>query len=834
MDPVSAVGIAAAAVQFLEASIKAYNTFQEIRHSSERATAGNQQLEDDIRSAQTLRTSLVSTRAPQGARDPVSKLTERCTSKADELLTLLEYVRGSGEDISSVRAATRSFRKRRAIEELHLSLKESQDTLNHMISQELLPAIDLLKVQQSVEFANISSIGQKLIKEQIEQRKVQEVHNATVTHKLDHIQQDMQLHVDEADRQKRREKFLESLWFPQIDQRRNEIKPPAPTTLEWFFGVESTTDSESDRSSGSEGASDEDSTLYNSQWDGYRGGNINQPRWPNFRQWLREDASTYWISGKAGSGKSTLMAHIVDDERTREDLEIWSSGQRLEILSFFFWRAGSELQNSVLGLLRSLLYQLCLLEPKIVDSFLGKLSSPMTMIPTWTERSLLSFVSEAIQSCGHLRLCIFIDGLDEFTGPYDGLVDDIDKLSSYSNVKVCFSSRPELELVRRFQDVKHIRLQDLNEGDITKFVRESLRKTRLSKRFRVDLVRTLVGRANGVFLWASLVVQSLVKGYRVGDSKELLRERLITLPTDMNQLFERMLSKVDPVHRKSLAFYVQVMKLAEACDIPIPVLVIAQMNKSISSYDQLAKECELTETRIAARSAGLLEVVDFNGGFNKTTWEYATAKYVSNYPNFMLLSKNRDRRRCSHDEPLPTAMLRFERRSMSWIHRSAFDFVFSPNSSPLIDFEWDLEGLMHRIGEAWIKYTTYAPTFIEDYKQRSALSSRLEAIITFTSGWYDDYPKVAIALLNTLHSVCKEIEDKHELLSDEALNYHQLSAQTTTIGGFYFWNMCVNWSLFPYILCSLDSKLKHEADVFLATYLLVVPLTYYLGIGAEG
>ncbi|KAJ3579080.1 hypothetical protein NPX13_g1486 [Xylaria arbuscula] len=691
MDPVSAVGIAAAAVQFLEASIKAYNTFQEIRHSSERATAGNQQLEDDIRSAQTLRTSLVSTRAPQGARDPVSKLTERCTSKADELLTLLEYVHGSGEDISSVRAATRSFRKRRAIEELHLSLKESQDTLNHMISQELLPAIDLLKVQQSVEFANISSIGQKLIKEQIEQRKVQEVHNATVTHKLDHIQQDMQLHVDEADRQKRREKFLESLWFPQIDQRRNEIKPPAPTTLEWFFGVESTTDSESDRSSGSEGASDEDSTLYNSQWDGYRGGNINQPRWPNFRQWLREDASTYWISGKAGSGKSTLMAHIVDDERTREDLEIWSSGQRLEILSFFFWRAGSELENSVLGLLRSLLYQLCLLEPKIVDSFLGKLSSPMTMIPTWTERSLLSFVSEAIQSCGHLRLCIFIDGLDEFTGPYDGLVDDIDKLSSYSNVK-------------------RIPQKDASE-------------------------------------------------------------------------------------------------------------------QTVSSRP---------ETRIAARSAGLLEVVDFNGGFNKTTWEYATAKYVSNYPNFMLLSKTRDRRRCSHDEPLPTAMLRFERRSMSWIHRSAFDFVFSPNSSPLIDFEWDLEGLMHRIGEAWIKYTTYAPTFIEDYKQRSALSSRLEAIITFTSGWYDDYPKVAIALLNTLHSVCKEIEDKHELLSDEALNYHQLSAQTTTIGGFYFWNMCVNWSLFPYILCSLDSKLKHEADVFLATYLLVVPLTYYLGIGAEG
>ncbi|KAI0910131.1 hypothetical protein F4823DRAFT_638066 [Ustulina deusta] len=578
MDPVSALGVAAAALQFLDASIKAYNTFQEIRSSAALSTEQNKQLEDNLRSAKSLRASLASTLPPQGATDPVSRLTEKCASKADELLTLLEYVRGSGKKIKSARAFTRAVWKRKDIEKLHSSLKEDQHTLNQMVSQKLLPSIDLLSVQQSREFANINSIGQQLIKEQIEQRKIQVDHHAIVTDKLDGIQYDMQLRINDADQIKRREKLLESLWFPQIDQRRNEIKEPAPSTLGWLFGSES--DSESD----SDSDSDSDSNS-----------NACQPRWPNFRQWLREDTSTYWISGKAGSGKSTLMAHILDDERTRKDLELWSSGQRLEVF---------------------LLYQLCHLAPAIADTVLSRLSSPVAMMPTWTERSLLSYITEAIQSSNGIRFCVFVDGLDEYTGSYDGLVDQIDKLRDFGNVKVCVSSRPELELVIRFRSLKQLRLQDLNSGDIKRFVNESLAKTQLSESIRTSLARDVVRRAEGVFMWASLVTQSLVKGSKVGDSKEIMQERLDSLPKDMNQLFERMLSDVDPVHRKSLAFYLQLMNLktkyysqhARARLTTIPIIATAQLTKRVSSYEEFAIECERTETQIATQSAGLLEI----------------------------------------------------------------------------------------------------------------------------------------------------------------------------------------------------------------------------------
>ncbi|KAI0509599.1 hypothetical protein F5B22DRAFT_616171 [Xylaria bambusicola] len=786
MDPVTAVGVAAAAVQFLDASIKVYNTFQEIRGSSILTTKHNEQLEDNIRSVQSLRSSLKSACTPQGANDPVSKLSDQCISKADELLKLLEYIRGSGKDISRARALSRAVRKRKAIEELHYSLKEGQDTLNHMITQKLLPSIDMLKVEQSKEFANINSIGQELIKAQLEQQRIQEAHHTTLTDKLDSIQCDTQLRLNEADHLKKREKLLGSLWFPEIDQRRNEIKEPAPRTLEWLFDPEYYTPSES---------------------------NDHQLLWPDFRRWLREDTSTYWISGKAGSGKSTLMAHIVDDERTCKNLEVWSRGYRLRVLSFFFWRAGSQLQNSVLGLLRSLLYQLCILEPEIADIILSKLSSPMAMIPTWTERSLLSFATEAIRSSKGTRFCIFIDGLDEYTGPYDDLVDHIDKLSSFGNSKACLSSRPEVALTTRFQGLKQLRLQDLNSNDIKAFVKGSLQKTQLSKHFRSELISEVTWRSDGVFLWASLVAQSLVRGSNAGDSEEILRERLDTLPNDMNHLFEHMLSKVDPVHRKSLAFYVQIMNIARK-DSPVwyyglantlPIIVTAQLEKDINSYEEFLDECKLTEMRIATRTAGLLEVGWISGMvsrfLNEYYWEAATFRFATTHPRFMWIPDISNRRICSKDEPY-LAMSYSECKKLKWIHRSAFEFLSNLDSSPLLEYSWSPEALFRQIGEAHITYAITAPSYVTDTKS-SLLHDLLTPTMIFLGAYYDDYPTIASSLLDTLCTVCTQL-DNNEFQGTEQRQFLAPDA-ITPAGKYWFWIQCVESpKLQPYALSRLN------------------------------
>ncbi|KAI1348045.1 hypothetical protein F5Y01DRAFT_328896 [Xylaria sp. FL0043] len=672
----------------------------------------------------------------------------------------------------------------------------------------------------------------------------------------------MQLRLNEFDQLRRREKLLESLWFPEIDQRRDEIKEPAPSTLGWIFrsGFELdskseqdseperdsensesgqdledsepgqnleleldsglTRDSESELDPGCEldpelGQDSESGLDSESEQDVY----ISQ-HFPNFRKWLREDASMYWISGKAGSGKSTLMAHIIDDERTHEDLEIWSSGKRLRLLSFFFWRAGSQLQKSVLGLLRSLLYQLCHLEPAIADAVLSRLSSPGATMPTWTERSLLSYTTEALQSSRDVRFCIFIDGLDEYTGPYDDLVDHIDKLRAFGNVKMCISSRPELELVNSFRDFKQLRLQDLNYHDIWTFVEESLAKVQLTKYLRASLVRDIVWRAEGVFLWASLVTQSLMKGSKLGDSEEVMQERLDSLPKDMNHLFERILSDVDLVHRKSLAFYVQIRNLEtkymDYYGISIPIILTAQLDKRIDSYVDFAIECERTEIQITTRSAGLLEIGDSDPHppYRRLGWAEATFKYVGNQPDAMLNSRVLDRRVCPDNEPYPV-LLDYEDRYMKWIHRSAFEFLSDPNRNPIFKSSWSDEQLLQHIGNSWINYIIYAPTYA-GAKLVPLMRLRLETLFTFIRDWYNDYPTMASTLLDRLCSLYAQV------CVDELWGVTEFEWSTTVpVGKFIFWKaIALLPKLYPYILSRMECISKEPdcdwlfADIF--------------------
>jgi hypothetical protein len=51
----------------------------------------------------------------------------------------------------------------------------------------------------------------------------------------------------------------------------------------------------------------------------------------SFYEWLRQDwdESLYWITGKAGAGKSTLMNVICQDGRRTELLKQWASNHDL-------------------------------------------------------------------------------------------------------------------------------------------------------------------------------------------------------------------------------------------------------------------------------------------------------------------------------------------------------------------------------------------------------------------------------------------------------------------------------------------------------------------------
>ena len=117
---------------------------------------------------------------------------------------------------------------------------------------------------------------------------------------------------------------------------------------------------------------------------------LREPRWDSFSKWLRSGTGVYWISGKAGSGKSTLMSHICKSEnleRRNAMLQSWAGDKYLLTPTFFFWNAGSPLQKQVDGLLRSLIYQMIRECRGLISCFEVCVSSRMRHALQLTSRS---------------------------------------------------------------------------------------------------------------------------------------------------------------------------------------------------------------------------------------------------------------------------------------------------------------------------------------------------------------------------------------------------------------------------------------------------------------
>lgn len=144
------------------------------------------------------------------------------------------------------------------------------------------------------------------------------------------------LYVDD----RRFEEVIRSLFYPDIFSRQEQIEHS-------FDGIQSSYDWIFDKPP-TRGIDTSNQANHNKP----------APLWHDFAWWLESGHGVYWINGKAGSGKSTLMNHICSNSRRLELLKQWSSHRRLLTPSFFFWNSGSPQQKTIDGLLRSLIYQM--------------------------------------------------------------------------------------------------------------------------------------------------------------------------------------------------------------------------------------------------------------------------------------------------------------------------------------------------------------------------------------------------------------------------------------------------------------------------------------------
>ena len=350
-----------------------------------------------------------------------------------------------------------------------------------------------------------------------------------------------------------------------------------------------------------------------------------------FEKWLRYQSGVYWIVGKAGSGKSTLMKFIINHARTADALKAWVGSRTLATANFFFWNAGNTMQKSQEGLFRSLLFEILRQCPDLIQTVCApKLTAfqPFTEeLEFWTREELLQSLGQLKQHSGvKVRFCFFIDGLDEYDGDPEHLVEVLESLRCWPDIKLCVSSRPWNEFEDAFSQPSDLRLalEDLTREDIRIYVRDTLEE---NPRFRAleakdgrsqDLVQEIVEKARGVFLWVVLVVKSLLTGLRNADRISHLQKRLRDFPGSLEKYFGHILGSVEKCYREETA---KAFKFALVAAAPLSLMtysfldegdhdpVATSPDRVLTTKDILMRNDDMRR-RLNGRCKGLLEVIN--------------------------------------------------------------------------------------------------------------------------------------------------------------------------------------------------------------------------------
>lgn len=428
-------------------------------------------------------------------------------------------------------------------------------------------------------------------------------------------------------------KLLQSLKYSLMNQRKNNIQRKHGNTLDWIFqSLDAEQFSPGDFKSKISGEGEKTSDSNELElWRqrkrlGYVESAKNAQEHADLLGWLQKDASgPYWISGKAGSGKSTLMKFIITDDRTKTALKKWRCEP--EIISHFLWKAGSNiLQHSFKGLLCSLLHQILSIDIDYGVQLLKKTPSLKNKNDEsdWDIEELKDNIFEVIQlkpSC----LLILLDGLDELVEPHGGM-DEVfaflDNLMGKDRVKLCISSRPEQAFRQRFSSYQSLRMQDLNYEDILNYTVASLQKIGLKPgdTMQESIVSEILWKADGVFIWVYTVLKSVERGVRsLQESWDDIYDRIRTLPADLMELYQDMWSRLgDDRERyaRQAALFFQILRFDEFTFGSLACVAVASDDTIIERFDgrdelpsprTLAKRCEQVHRTLESICFGLLE-----------------------------------------------------------------------------------------------------------------------------------------------------------------------------------------------------------------------------------
>ncbi|KXJ86445.1 hypothetical protein Micbo1qcDRAFT_219444, partial [Microdochium bolleyi] len=367
------------------------------------------------------------------------------------------------------------------------------------------------------------------------------------------------------------EHILESLDFNESNVRRSTIKSAYAETCEWFLS--------------------------------------NQ----DFKDWLDmtkfdDHHGMFWIKGKPGAGKSTLMKFALDHFQRKKDSIV---------ISFFFNARGNQLEKSVQGMYRSLLVQLLRQRPRM------RLALPLSVAfanigqnTFWTTPLLEALFEQAVEVIGQEPLFCFIDALDECEP------DDIQRMVYFledlaekatettRSVHICLSSRHYPHITARKTVELVLDSQQGHKEDISNYLKSKLRIG--NNKAAAEVYQQLQDQAAGIFMWIALAVEMLNKARDDGAGISAIRKELDSVPQYLRTVFRDLLRR-DRENRERILLFVQWVLFARRPLTPLEMYVAVRsglnsMHGITSPWDPDEVSADVIKRFILSASQGFAEI----------------------------------------------------------------------------------------------------------------------------------------------------------------------------------------------------------------------------------
>lgn len=259
----------------------------------------------------------------------------------------------------------------------------------------------------------------------------------------------------------------------------------------------------------------------------------------DYQEWRDSSHSrTLMYTGKLGSGKSVMLANIVDD------LHLFTKKEQYPV-AYFFCKHDVMESLQARTIIGSLVRQLLRTIPD-----LGALSMYCEDTnANCTTETLLELLFKGFPS--HRKVYLVLDGLDECNlEEKKVLIQAVRKIQDRLQVLLCASFREEpnngLQLITgRLLNARVVSLPDDNP-DIEAFIEADLERCLAQRLLTIgdptlilEIQDALLKGSQGMFLWVALQIQTLCSM----KTDRAIREALEDLPKDLSETFARILQK---------------------------------------------------------------------------------------------------------------------------------------------------------------------------------------------------------------------------------------------------------------------------------------------------